>query len=76
MIEVNSLSVINALSNCNKPIASFVSSSIKHYRYLLQLLGNPIVRHVYREANIVAKNVVYSSNDLAILDGPINGLYT
>ena len=35
IVEIDFLSVINALSNLHKPVPTFVFSLIKNYRYLL-----------------------------------------
>ena len=56
-----------------------VFSLIEDCKFLLQILGNPTVRHVYREANFVAdsvaKNAIFSANDVIILEHPPDGLY-
>ena len=77
--EANSLYVINVLKDFNKLMSSSISNLIKDYKFLLHPLWNPTIKYVYREANtvadFVAKIIVYSSNDLAILNVPPKGLY-
>ena len=55
MTEVDFLSVINTLINLHKPNPTSAFSLIENCKYLLQLLGNLTIRHVYREANVVTE---------------------
>ena len=79
MIEVDSLSVIQVINSVYKLVSTSAFNLIEDYRLLLQLLGNPTIRHIYKEVNVVddfaAKNAIFTSNDLAILDTPPDGLY-
>ena len=79
MNKVNSLSIINAISDLHEPVPASVSNLVEDRRHLLHFLGSPAIKHVYREGNVVvdfvAKNVVFTSNEMAILDMPLDGLY-
>ena len=63
IIESDSLAVINAVKNHDKPLPSAVCSLIEDCRVLLSLLGNPVVKHIYREANAVADFVTKAAVD-------------
>ena len=77
IIEANSISTINALKNCDNFASISVSSLVKDCRKLLQILGIPHIRRIYRETNIVAdyfaESVAHSSNALSIVDTPPQG---
>ena len=77
-IETDSLVVVNVPKNLNKPLSFAICNLIEDCWVLFDLLENPTINHVYREANIVAnfvaKATILSSNAMAILNNPIEGL--
>ena len=52
LIEIDSLAIFHILSNPNS-FVTYVYSLLEDCKCLMQLLGNPFIRHVHKEANIM-----------------------
>ena len=49
IIEMDSMYTIHAIKEYDKNVSSFISSLIKSNRFLLNLLGNPSIKHIYKK---------------------------